>query len=94
MYKILYKKQNGELIERVRNTLPNVGIGQTTGMGWLIVDILYSYKDKYYTSSEYHTLMSKQRKINHIQRDLISFTKKYKDIAVIAFTIILTKTLF
>ena len=62
MYKIIYKKENGEVIERVRNTLPLQAIGETTSMGWLVLDILYSYRDGYYNASEYHTLCSKQRK--------------------------------
>lgn len=60
MYKIIYKKQNGEIIERVRNTLPNYGIGQMTSMGWIIVDILFEYEGNYFTHSDYCI----QRRIN------------------------------
>ena len=53
MYKIIYKKQNGKIIERVRNTLPIYGIGQETSMGWIIIDILFEYDGDYYTHSDY-----------------------------------------
>ena len=92
MYKVIYKKENGDVIERVRNTLPLQAVGETTSMGWLVVDILYSYKDGYYNASEYHSLMSKQRKINHFQRDAILFAKRYKDIAIIILTYFITKS--
>lgn len=94
MYKVIYKKENGDLIERIRNTIPDTKIGETTGMGWLVVDILYSFKNGYYNSSDYHSLMSKQRKINHFQRDILSFAKKYKDVAIIILTYFVTKSIF
>lgn len=91
MYKIIYKKENGEVIERVRNTLPLQGIGETTSMGWLVVDILYSYKDGYYNASEYHTLWSKQKKKNQFYRNVISLLKKYRNVAALFLTIFITK---
>ena len=91
MYKIIYKKENGEVIERVRNTLPLQAIGETTSMGWLVVDILYSYRDGYYNASEYHTLCSKQRKKNQIRRNIITFIKKYRNAAALFLTIFITK---
>lgn len=93
MYKIIYKKENGDVIERVRNTLPPQTIGETTSMGWLVVDILYAFKDGYYNASEYHSLCSKQRKRNLIQRNVIAFIKKYKNVAAIFLTFYITKSL-
>ena len=92
MYKIIYKKENGEVIERVRNTLPLQGIGETTSMGWLVVDILYAYKDGYYNASEYHALWSKQKKKNQIKRNITTFIKKYRNVAAIFLTIFITKS--
>ena len=37
MYKIIYEKENGEVFERVRDTLPHTGIGKQTSMGWTIL---------------------------------------------------------
>lgn len=51
LYKIIYQKSNGVVFERIRNTLPLQKIGEETSMGWKIVDILYHYKDKWYSSS-------------------------------------------
>lgn len=90
MYKIIYKKENGEVIERVRNSLPLQGIGETTSMGWLVMDILYSYKDGYYNASEYHALYSKAKKRNQIKRNVMSFIKKYKNVAAIFLTFYIT----
>ena len=53
MYKIIYEKENGEVFERVRNTLPDTGIGKQTSMGWTILNILYEFKGKYYTYRGY-----------------------------------------
>lgn len=92
MYKIIYKKENGEVIERVRNTLPLQTIGETTSMGWLVLDILYSYKDGYYNASEYHALWSKQRKKNQIKRDAITLLKKFRNVAALFLTIFITKS--
>lgn len=92
MYKIIYKKANGEVIERVRDTLPQQTIGETTSMGWLVLDILYSYKDGYYNASEYHALWSKQRKKNQIRRNITTIIKKYRNVAAIFLTIFITKS--
>lgn len=92
MYKIIYKKENGDVIERVRNTLPDTKIGETTGMGWLVVDVLYAFKDGYYSASEYHRLVAKQRKPLHFKRRAFEFAKKYKDVAIIILTYFITKS--
>ena len=91
MYKIIYKKANGEVIERVRNTLPQQTIGETTSMGWLVVDILYAFKNGYYNASEYHVLWSKQRTKNQIRRNIIAFINKYKNVAAIFLIFYITK---
>ena len=77
MYKIIYKKSNGEIIERTRSTLPIQSVGEYTSMNWLILDILHCYNKKYYTFSEYKQLMTKFKKRNKIKRTIHSFIKKY-----------------
>lgn len=76
MYQIEYKKRNGEIIKRIRNTLPGK-IGETTSMGWIIMDIKYAFKDKYYSLRDYQILFKKQSKINRINRTINKFLKKY-----------------
>ncbi len=94
MYKVIYQKENGDIIERVRNSLPEVGIGQTTSMGWLIKDILHNYKDNYYTYSDYCLLMNKAKKVLKIRRKLTQLYQKYKEVIIIILTFIAAKTIF
>ena len=74
--KIIYQKRNGEIIERIRNTYCPYRVGDTTSMGWKVVDILYPYKNKYYHSGEYSRLINKE-----IKRDvrMIHFKKAIKE---------------
>ena len=77
MYKVFYQRQNGEIIERIRNTLPHYKLGEITSMGWIIVDIHYLLNNKYYPFREYRTKLDKQIKRNHIKRKIIKYIKKY-----------------
>lgn len=91
MYKIIYEKENGDIIERVRNTKPITGIGERTSMGWLIKDILFKYDNKYYVYSDYCKLTSKARKKFKTQKMIKNLMKKYKDIAIIIITFYVAK---
>ena len=53
-YKIIYQKGNGDIIERERNTLPLQTIGETTSMGWKIIDIFNGFQNKWYSSDNYY----------------------------------------
>lgn len=77
MYKVFYQRQNGEIIERIRNTLPHYKLGETTSMGWIIVDIHYLLDNKYYPFREYRIKLDKQIKRNHVKRKIIKYIKKY-----------------
>lgn len=55
--KIIYQKRNGEIIERIRQTYCPYRVGETTSMGWKVIDILYPYKDNYYHFKEYDRLI-------------------------------------
>lgn len=80
MYKITYQKRNGEIIDRIRNTLPAKNIGEETSMGWIIVDIKYFIKDDYYSFRDYKQLLHKQTRYNHIHRNIKLYLKKYSTI--------------
>ena len=77
MYKIIYQKKNGQLLERIRFTLPKTGLNQETSMGWIILDILYKYGNNYYTKNDYRKLINKRAKRNQFKRNFIKYVKKY-----------------
>ena len=60
MTQITYQKRNGEIFNRYRTTYVTYRVGETTSMGWKVLDIKYKYGDKYYTSVEYDRLVDKQ----------------------------------
>ena len=78
MYKVIYQKENGNVIERIRNTYPNYSIGETTSMGWVVLDILHNYKGEYYSSSDYYQLISKNKNKRRMKKQLIEGIKKYR----------------
>ena len=53
MIMVTYQKANGQIIQRVRNTLCPYRVGDKTSMGWTVLEILYNYKGKYYTKNVY-----------------------------------------
>lgn len=77
MFQITYQKRNGEIFNRIRNTLPYETIGEYTSMGWLIVDIKRKHGNKYYSSSEYHKIATKSKNFNHKIRLFQRFIKSY-----------------
>ena len=70
MYQIAYLKRNGEVIFRVRNTLPIQRIGEETSMGWIVQDIKYCFKNNYYSFAEYKQLLKKHYSMNKFYRKL------------------------
>lgn len=72
MYLIFYQKRNGDVICRIRNTMPQHGIGKETSMGWKIIDIKQRFKSSYYSFSEYNKKKDSRKK----QYNFIRFMKK------------------
>ena len=56
---MIYQKTNGTLIYRTSKTKPTYNIGQTTSMGWLVIDIKKLYKGKLLSFSEYDSVIMK-----------------------------------
>ena len=77
MIKVIYKKSNGDIIERIRNTLPTHSIGEYTSMGWLILDIQYFIGNNYYDYWTYKKILNKKIKKYHIMKNIKSTIKKY-----------------
>jgi hypothetical protein len=62
MIQITYQKRNGELFNRLRNTYVSYRVGDTTSMGWKVLDIKYKYGNKYYSPVEYDRIIDKKWK--------------------------------
>lgn len=59
MIQITYKKRNGDIFQRTRNTYLPYRVGDTTSMGWEVLDIKYKYGNKYYSLTEYDKKVDK-----------------------------------
>ena len=65
-YMIIYQKHNGELLYRVCKTIPKYKKGDTTSMGWKVLDIKHLNNGKVYSSYEYDNKLTYKRKISNI----------------------------
>ena len=61
MMQITYQKQNGCIIQRLRNTPLSYKIGEMTSMGWKVLNIEYQYKNNFYPEYKYNMLMQKDK---------------------------------
>ena len=62
LYAVFYQRQNGEVIIRLRSTLPTYAIGEKTSMGWKLLDIKRYYKGQYYNEKQYNDLVHHRNK--------------------------------
>ena len=65
MIQITYQKNNGSIIQRYRDTVLPYRIGDTTSMGWKVLNIEYQFKDKYYPELEYNKMIYKQKRTHN-----------------------------
>lgn len=76
---ITYQKRNGTVFQRIRNTYLPYRVGDTTSMGWKVLDIKYKYGNKYYSSMEYDRLIDKrwkrEKKLLQFKKDLSNISK-------------------
>lgn len=61
MIQITYQKRDGSIFYRIRNTLLPYKIGDTTSMGWKVINIEYKYNNKYYKEYEYNRIIYKNK---------------------------------
>lgn len=61
MMQITYQKKNGSIMKRYRNTILPYSIGETTSMGWKVLNIEYKYNDKFYNQYDYCILVKKSK---------------------------------
>ena len=78
---ITYQKKDGSIIQRIRNTILPYKIGETTSMGWKVLNIEYEYNNQYYPESEFNKLIHKRRqnsiKKNHTKDVCLNEFKKF-----------------
>ena len=92
MYLIFYQKRNGDVICRVRNTIPQYGIGKETSMGWKIIDIKQKFKSSYYSFSEYNKLENNRiKRYRFIKAMKKCFDKYISILLIILLTLFLLK---
>lgn len=76
---ITYQKRNGDMFQKLRKTILPYKIGETTSMGWKVLNIEYEYKSKYYPEYEYNILIHKNKqkkiRINHYKNICIKEMK-------------------
>ena len=76
---ITYQKKDGCIIQRLRNTMLPYRIGDTTSMGWKVLNIEYEYKNKFYSYYKYLYLINKSRQryllMKHIKNIIIKWIK-------------------
>ncbi len=61
MMQITYQKGDGSVIQRLRNTVLPYKIGETTSMGWKVLNIEYEYNNKFYSEYDYTSLINKKK---------------------------------
>lgn len=76
---ITYQKSNGNIIQRLRKTELPYKIGDTTSMGWKVLNIEYQHNNNYYSKNEYNSLIQKDKKVSTKKKQTIELiTKEFK----------------
>lgn len=63
MIQVTYQKRDGSIIYRLRNSIPPYRIGESTSMGWTVMNIEYKYKDKFYSEYDLSMIIYKKRQL-------------------------------
>ncbi len=85
LYLIIYLKRDNTTIFRLRHTLETKKIGETTSMGWTILDIQYYRDGHFYSQSNYYKLLSKSIEKNARENERKSRAKKIIEVLASAF---------
>ena len=81
MIQMVYQKANGQIVKRIRNTMAPYKIGDRTSMGWIVIDIKYLYRHKYYPKYEYDKLIARHFVIQKRKSKILKvFTRLYKQL--------------
>lgn len=94
MIMVTYQKANGQIIQRIRNTMCPYRVGDKTSMGWIVLEILYNYKGRYYTKSVYDKIVDDSIYRYQRQRKIKStIIKIYKELVYLIAFLIMIKLL-
>ena len=91
MYLITYQKRNGDIFCRIRNSIPYHTSGNTTSMGWKIIDIKYRFKNNFYDLNECRELERNYYKRKHSINNFFQYIQKNNAMIFIIIIVILVK---
>ncbi len=92
--RITYQKRDGCVMERFRSTIPPYKIGDSTSMGWKVLNIEYEYNGNYYSEYDYNKLIQKAKetsiKRKHLREKIVKELKTllYYFIVIIIYNLI------
>ena len=79
MVQVTYQKNNGCIFKRQRNTTLPYKIGDTTSMGWKVLNIEYEYNNKFYSEYNYNKLLNKDKQTSITKKQTIELiTREFK----------------
>ena len=76
---VTYQKRDGSIMQKYRNTLLPYKIGDTTSMGWKVLNIEYEHNNKFYSKNEHDVLLNKKKQKLLKKKETIEiFLKEFK----------------
>lgn len=72
---VTYQKRDGSIIHRIRSTALNYKIGDTTSMGWKVLNIEYRYKDEFYSLYNYNIMLHKDKQLMLKKKQIVGLFK-------------------
>lgn len=81
MMQITYQKRDGTTMKRLRNTMLPYSVGDTTSMGWKVINIEFEYNNKLYSEHDYgRIIQTNKRKYIRRKQTKELITKELKTI--------------
>lgn len=72
---ITYLKANGRMFTRIVKSAYNLRVGDTTPMGWKVINIHYYYEGNYYTYRDYRRII-RGKELKRKEHKVIKFLIK------------------
>lgn len=91
---ITYQKRDGSTIQKYRNTMLPYKIGETTSIGWKVLNIEYEYKNKYYPEHEFYLLIHKNKQRYILRKQTIELcVNEFKKLLYCILAVLIVKVL-